>query len=89
MKASIKHKLIENLIKMGGKKSKDAISFIKPSLVIKHKEVGVKYTIQKIFFDKKQNPFVLCYRYYAPTKKFQKKVFIVLSKDEFKNYEPV
>jgi hypothetical protein len=89
MKESIKQKLIESLIKMGGKKTKDAISFIKPSLTIKHKEVGVKYTIQKIFFNAQQNPFVLCYRYYTPTKNIQKKVFIVLDKDEFKNYEPV
>ena len=85
----LKKHLEENLIKMGGKKTKDAISFIKPSLLIKHKKAGVKYTIQKVYFDNKRNPFVLCYRYYTPTKKLQKKVFIVLNKDEFKNYEPV
>jgi len=85
----LKKHLEENLIKMGGKKIKDAISFIKPSLLIKHKKAGVKYTIQKVFFDKQNGPAVLCYRYYTPTKKFQKKVFIILDKNEFKNYEPV
>lgn len=89
MKKSLKSFMIESLIKMGGKKTKDAIEFIKPSLVIKHKDAGVKYTIQKIAFDSAGNPIVLCYRYYTPTKKFQKKVFISINKDEFKNYEPV
>lgn len=84
-----KETLIENLISLGGKKTNDSISFIKPSLTIKHKEAGVKYTVQKVVFDEKNNPVVICYRYYSPTKKYQKKVFISIDKSEFKNYEPV
>jgi hypothetical protein len=89
MNKSLKDKLIENLIKMGGKKSKEAVDFIKPSLLIKHKKAGIKYTVHKIMFDNNRNPVVICYRYYSPQGKFQKKVFISINKNEFKNYEPV
>ena len=89
MNERLKDKLIENLIKMGGKKSKEAVDFIKPDLLIKHKKAGIKYTVHKIMFDDNQSPIVICYRYYSPKEKFQKKVFISIDKNEFKNYEPV
>jgi hypothetical protein len=85
----LKKRLEENLIKMGGKKVNDTISFIKPNLLIKHIKAGVKYTVQKVYFDDDNRPIVICYRYYKPVKDHQKKVFIAIDDKEFKNYEPV
>ena len=81
--------LLESLIKLGGKKKHDGIHFVKPNLIIKHKKAGIKYTVAKIIFDEKNNPVVLCYRYYKPSKKFQKKVFVTINKEDFNQYEPV
>tara|TARA_A100001201_G_scaffold104040_1_gene89237 strand:+ start:109 stop:381 length:273 start_codon:yes stop_codon:yes gene_type:complete len=84
--------IFESLIKMGGKKIGDSIKFIKPSLAIKNKDLGVKYTVSNVGFDENNNPFVICYRYYAGKKrknKKNKKMFIKILKKDFKNYEPV
>ncbi len=82
--------LVESLIKLGGKKISDGVHFLKPNLLIKHKKAGIKYTVLKIVFDEnKNNPFVICYRYYKPNQKIQKKVFIKIKKEDFDKYEPV
>ena len=84
--------IFESLIKMGGKKIGDSIKFIKPSLAIKNKELGVKYTVSNVGFDDNDNPYVMCYRYYVRKnrkKKKNKKLFIKIQKKDFKKYEPV
>jgi hypothetical protein len=81
--------LTESLIKLGGKRINDGVHFLKPNLLIKHKKAGIKYTVLKIIFDDMQNPAVICYRYYKPDKKIQKKVFIKINKKDFNKYEPV
>ena len=81
--------LLETLRVLGGKKELNkSISFIKPSLVIKHKGAGVKYTVAKIVFDEeKKSPVVICYRYYGPNG--DKKVYIKINQKNFSKYEPV
>ena len=84
--------IFESLIKMGGKKIGDSIKFIKPSLTIKSKDLGVKYTVSNVGFDDDKNPYVICYRYYAGKRrknKKNKKLFIKIPKKDFKKYEPV
>ena len=81
--------LFESLIKLGGKKDKEGIHFVKPNLIIKHKKAGIKYTVLKRLLDSEDSPSVICYRYYKPDKKFQKKVFIKIKKEDFDQYEPV
>ena len=80
--------LIEALIKMGGKKFKDEVKFIKPNLLIKHKKAGVKYTVAKVVLEDPDHPYVVCYRYYDPRKK-NKKIYIKISKSNFSDYEAV
>ncbi len=84
--------IFESLIKMGGKKIGHSIKFIKPSLAIKDKDLGVKYTVSNVGFDDKKSPYVICYRYYIGKKrknKKNKKLFIKILKKDFKKYEPV
>ena len=84
--------IFESLIKMGGKKIGDSIKFIKPSLAIKNKDLGVKYTVSNVGFDDNNSPYVICYRYYVTKRKKKrknKKMFIKILKKDFKNYEPV
>ena len=80
--------LIEALIKVGGKKFKDGVKFIKPYLLIKHKKAGVKYTVAKVVLEDPEQPYVICYRYYN-TKKKNKKIYIKISKSNFRDYEAV
>ena len=78
--------ILETLTVLGGKKTRDSIYFLKPSLHIKHKESGIKYTVSKVkIID--DEPFVFCYRYYGP--KNNKKVYIKLSADDFDKFSPV
>ena len=81
--------LIETLVLLGGEKGADgSVSFIKPNLVIKHKEAGIKYTVKKVKIDKEtKKPFVICYRYYSPNSK--KKVYIKIDKKDFNKFKPV
>tara|TARA_B100000674_G_C37786128_1_gene889550 strand:+ start:280 stop:522 length:243 start_codon:yes stop_codon:yes gene_type:complete len=78
----LSNSVYEALINLGGKKNNNIFDFIESGLVIKHKS-GVKYTVKKIIFNKE--PVVLAYRYYA---KKNKKVYILITKKDFKNYEP-
>lgn len=82
-------KLFESLKLLGGKKDiDDSVSFLKPSLLIKHKKAGVKYTVRRVKFDKNtKKPIVVCYRYISPNSK--RKVYISISEQEFNKYEPV
>tara|TARA_B100000674_G_scaffold440067_1_gene402741 strand:+ start:5097 stop:5363 length:267 start_codon:yes stop_codon:yes gene_type:complete len=81
--------MVESLIKLGGKKADKGIHFLKPNLLIKHKKAGIKYTVVKIIIDDTESPHVICYRYFKPNKKIQKKVFIKINKEDFDQYEPV
>ena len=87
---SLESLLFETLKLLGGKKSKNSFNFLKPNLLIKHKEAGVKYTISRIKFSKEtKKPSVICYRYSNPNSKIKKKVFIKIDEDDFNKYEPV
>ena len=81
--------LIETLKILGGEKDLNkSIKFIKPRLLIKHKDAGIKYTVKKIVFDEEsKSPVVICYRYYGPNSK--KKIYIKIKKKQFSKYEPV
>tara|TARA_R110002074_G_scaffold116052_2_gene247194 strand:- start:425 stop:682 length:258 start_codon:yes stop_codon:yes gene_type:complete len=81
--------LLETLKILGGKEEIDkSIKFIKPNLVIKHSDAGIKYTVKKIVFDEEtKSPSVICYRYYGPNGK--KKILIKIDKENFSKYEPV
>lgn len=83
------NKLFESLKLLGGKKDiDDSISFLKPSLLIKHKKAGVKYTISKVKIDKDtEKPVVICYRYVSPNSK--RKIYIKITEKEFNQYKPV
>jgi len=78
--------ILETLSILGAKKTKDSANFLKPSLYIKHKETGIKYTVSKIKIIKNK-PIVFCYRYYGP--KNNKKVYIKLSLKDFNKFSPV
>lgn len=81
--------LIETLKILGGEKDLNkSIKFIKPRLLIKHKDAGIKYTVKKIVFDEEsKSPVVICYRYYGPNS--NKKIYIKIKKKQFSKYEPV
>ena len=80
--------LYETLKCLGGKKSKEGVSFLSPDLTIKHKDSGVKYTIAKVGILKKNGkPIVKAYRYYGPNS--DKKYFITILAKSFNQYEPV
>lgn len=81
--------MVESLIKLGGRKEDKGIHFLKPNLLIKHKKAGIKYTVVKIILDDEDSPHVICYRYYKPDKKIQKRVFVKIKKEDFDQYEPV
>ena len=80
-----KKKLFETLCALGGKKKDSCVDFIKNDLLIKHVDSGVKYTVQKV--DLADEPCVVAYRYYGPG--MEKKIFIKITSDDFKKYEPV
>ena len=80
--------LLESLVKLGGKVDGTVVSFIKPSLAIKHKKSGVEYTIAKV---DSGNGNIYCYRYYnkrLPNEK-KKKLYLLITKKDFSKYEPV
>tara|TARA_A100001011_G_scaffold397051_1_gene496850 strand:- start:3053 stop:3328 length:276 start_codon:yes stop_codon:yes gene_type:complete len=88
----LKKTLLETLSMLGGKKGKDSIDFLKPSLVIKRKDCGVKYTVKKVVLQDENNkkPFVVAYRYYGMNpNKPKKKVYIKIYHNDFNKYEPV
>jgi hypothetical protein len=78
----------ENLKKSGFKKKKNkVVSYVSPSLLIRHKPTKIEYTVQKIIFLEKK-PCIVAYRYYShPDKK--KKIFIRILEKDFRHYEPV
>lgn len=77
----------ENL-KKGIRKNKDKlISILSDSMLIRHKETKIEYTIQKILF-KEGKPIIFAYRYYSKPNK-QKRVYIKIEMNEFNKYEPV
>lgn len=78
----------ENLKKSGIKK-KDGkiISFLAPSLMIKHKDTKIEYTIKKVIM-KDNKPIIVCYRYYSEGDP-NKKVYVKIEEEEFNKYEPV
>ena len=64
-----------------------SVKFIKPSLVIKHKNAGIKYTVRKIVFDEEtKSPVVICYRYYVPNSK--KKILLERGKSLIEEIPP-
>ena len=81
--------IIETLVLLGGKKdTDDSVSFIKPSLLIKHKKAGIKYTVKRVKFNKKtKKPYVICYRYYSPNSK--RKIYIKIDEKDFNKFKPV
>ena len=81
-----KSSLVENLIALGGKKSKDGIEYIADQLLIRHKKTRVEYTVKLVKLGK--DSCVICYRYYSP-EQGGKKVFIKITPKEYKDYEPV
>ena len=84
---NLKELLFETLECLGGKKKGNCIEFLEPDLLIKHKECGVKYTIEKIGISKKtKKPLVVAYRYYGPS---NKKYYIKIQVKDFGNYTPV
>ena len=79
----------ENLEKMGIKKKKKKImSFISPSLVIRHKPTRIEYTVSKLII-KKGKPIIIAYRYSNNLEKRKKKQFVNIYLKDFKSYEPV
>ena len=83
--------LIESLLALGGRKTKDAIDFLSDDLLIRDKKSRVEYTVKKIVKVENGNPLVVCYRYYMPggDDAESKKVFIKIPREDFKKYEPV
>ena len=83
--------LFETLKLLGGKKDTDnSINFIKPKLLIRHKDAGIKYTVSRIKIDDvTKKPKVICYRYMKPNKNNKKKIYISIEEQDFNKYEPV
>ena len=77
----------ENLKKGFKKKKGKLISLLSSSLVIKHKKSGLEYTVKKVVINEEE-PKIIAFRYYSkPDTK--KKVFLIIPKREFKEYELV
>jgi len=84
---SNKNLYIESLRALGGKKNKNnEIDFITSDLLIRHKSTRIEYTVLKAII-KDGKPCVIAYRYYGP--KFNKKMHVLITPDEFDSYEPV
>ena len=77
----------ENLKKGIRKKKDKLISMLSNSMLIRHKETKIEYTIHKILF-KEGKPIILAYRYYSKPDK-QKRVYVRIEMNEFNKYEPV
>ena len=83
---SMKKHVIETLMTMGAKEVDKSLNFVKDALLIKHKDSGVKYTVQRVDMNQPTNPVVHAYRYAeggAGTFDIQ------ITKESFKDYEPV
>ena len=50
---NLKELLFETLACLGGKRKKDAVEFLSPELLIRHKDAGIKYTVKKVGISKK------------------------------------
>lgn len=82
----MKHKVIESLLAIGGKKDKEnSINLLASGLVIQCKDTGHKYTVDRVDFDNKGKPSVICYRHYGPTE--SDVVYIKLQEKDFPKYE--
>lgn len=77
----------ENLKKGMRKKKDKLISMLSDSMLIRHKETKLEYTINKILF-KEGKPIIFAYRYYSKPNN-QKRVYIKIEMNEFNKYEPV
>ena len=75
--SSIKRHVVETLMTMGAKAVDKSLNFVKDSLLIRHKDSGVKYTV---------NPVVHAYRYVEGG---EDTFDIQITKESFKDYEPV
>tara|TARA_R110002153_G_scaffold119238_3_gene264222 strand:+ start:1626 stop:1868 length:243 start_codon:yes stop_codon:yes gene_type:complete len=80
--------VIENLNSGIGKEKGKIINYLAPSLYIKHKNSGLKYTIKKIIASEGK-PIIIAYRYYSKPDDVNKKVFIEIEEKDFKDYEAV
>jgi hypothetical protein len=79
--------LKESLQKGIKKKKGKIINMIASSLLIRHKQTKIEYTISKIIFSD-EKPSIVAYRYYSNPSK-HKKVYIEIPMSDFKKYEPV
>ena len=81
--------LIETLECLGAKRKSLSFKFLKPNLLIKHKETGFKYTVFKVAIDKvSKKPVVYCYRYRVK-KSPGKKLLLKIGHKDFTKYNPV
>ena len=79
--------LQENLKKLGIKKKKGKIiNFLAPSLLIRHKDTKIEYTIKKVII-KDGKSSVVAFRYY--NKPPNKKVYIIIKDEDLNKYGPV
>jgi hypothetical protein len=84
-----KDDLIESLLKLGAKKEGDNFRFLKPNLVIKCKETGLKYTISSVRVrmgpeGTNEDYEVSAYRFSPGT---ERKTRILIKKEDFDKYE--
>jgi hypothetical protein len=81
----LKNRVIESLLSLGGIKNKEnSINLLSTGLIIKCKDTGHKYTVDRVEF-KDGKPQVICYRHYGPAQ--SDIVYIRLQEKDFKNYE--
>jgi predicted transcriptional regulator len=79
--------LNENLKKGLQKKKGKIINMLSKSLLIRHKPTKIEYTIQKVVINGKE-PLIIAYRYYSKPSN-DKKVFVSIPMQDFKQYEMV
>lgn len=85
--SKLRKKVIEKLISLGGSKKGDTVSYVSAGLVIRHKESGVKYTVDEVIIPENEISYVRAYRYYGPDN--DKQFFIKIAEKDYKKYEPV
>lgn len=83
---SIKKHVVETLMTMGAKAVDKSLNFVKDSLLIRHKDSGVKYTVKGVDMTQPKNPVVHAYRYVEGG---EDTFDIQITKESFKDYEPV
>ena len=81
----------ETLNFLGGKRKGQSFSFVKNNLCIKHKESGIKYTVEKVMLSDDNKPYIYAYRYYGPEEANSnvKRFYIKIGNLDFAKYEPV